>query len=101
MDERVLNFLAIVIEIGLPISFGLAAILFKSLRRAMIGGLLGAAPFLLFYAAVSIDYCTQASDSSWAFHAMWIMTFIPYIATVLLGVGLGATLGKPQDEPAA
>ena len=64
MDERVLNFLAIVIEIGLPISFGLAAILFKSLRRAMIGGLLGAAPFLLFYAAVSIDYCTQASDSS-------------------------------------
>jgi len=89
MTEQQLNAGAILIELG-----SLVAILSVWVRspnsRSRLAVLLGAvAPLLFAYGYVAVRYAVLAgTDYDWAFHAMWLMSFWPYIGCVTIGIAV-------------
>jgi hypothetical protein len=98
MTETFLNIGAIFLELGLPIGL----LILMALRpgvwpRAMV--ILGAIfPALCFYVSVAVSYLSSRGASDiFAFYAMWVMTFAPYVAVALGGLAV-SFLQKPKNH---
>lgn len=89
MTETSLNIGAIVLELGLPAGLLVLMILRPAARpRALV--ILGALfPALCLYGAIAASFLVSREKSdAFAFYAMWVMTFAPYVALALGGVAL-------------
>ncbi|WP_233840424.1 hypothetical protein [Dyella sp. 2HG41-7] len=89
MTETTLTIGAIALELGIPVGL----LIFMALRprvrpRAIV--ILGALfPALCLYGAIAVSYLISREKSDiFAFYAMWVMTFAPYLAVALGGLAL-------------
>ena len=89
MTEQQLNAGAILIELGALVAI-LAVWVRSPESRPRLSVLLGAlAPLLFAYGYVAVRYVALAgTDYDWAFHAMWLMSFWPYIGCVIIGIAV-------------
>ena len=89
MTETSLNIGAIAIELGLPVGLLVLMVLRPAVRpRAVV--ILGALfPVLCMYGAIAASFLvSQGKSGVFAFYAMWVMTFAPYVAVALGGLAL-------------
>jgi hypothetical protein len=93
MSDKSLTIAAAIVEIGLPLS--LSAAFFANVRnRANFVVVLGSVtPLMILYLVISFEYLVlHRKDGGWSFHAMRMMTFLPYVACAFLGSALVAGL---------
>ena len=89
MTETSMNIGAIALELGLPVGLLVLAAL-KPAARPRVVVIVGALfPALCLYAAIAVSFLISRGKSDiFAFYAMWIMTFAPYVAVALGGIAL-------------
>ena len=89
MTEQQLNAGAILIELGSLVVM-LSVWVRSPNSRSRLAVLLGAvAPLLFAYGYIAFRYAVLSStDYAWAFHAMWLMSFWPYIGCVIIGIAV-------------
>jgi len=88
MSDELSTSISIIIELGLPIVF--LWLCFKSGRLQNLGlVLLGSCSiWLVIYFLISANHLLGLSKDDFAFSAVWVMTLIPYISTIAIGIGL-------------
>lgn len=98
MTDITLTIGALALELGIPVGL----LIFMALRprvrpRAIV--ILGALfPALCLYGAIAISYLISRGKSDmFAFYAMWVMTFAPYLAVALGGLAL-SFLRRPTNH---
>lgn len=89
MLEIVLTAGCALVELGLPVALLLASRTRERLRSKAVVVLGAVSPLVALYAHVLVRQLADPGvDRRWAFGAVWVMTFLPYVACVLLGVAL-------------
>ena len=89
MTEQQLNIGAILLEFGSPAAILAVWLHSLQLRSRLVVVLGAAAPLLCSYAYVVVRHAfVSRTDVDWGFYAMWLMTFWPYLACLVLGMGL-------------
>ena len=89
MTETAMNIGVIALEIGLPVGL-LVLVALRPAVRPRVAVILGALfPALCLYAAIAASFLISRGKSDiFAFYAMWVMTFAPYVAIALGGFAL-------------
>lgn len=98
ISETYLTLGAAAFELGVPVA-AVVALVFAPRMRKFAAVLLGVVtPLLLVYAvAVGSYFFASAEPSSrFSFYAVWVMSFVVYLALVLVGVAL-AFIPKPSN----
>ena len=87
MSEDVLNFSAIAFELGVPAALLAAASLNQTIRPKVASVLGAISPYLFAYVATTVQWLLsdRSPESSFGFHAMWIMSFVPYVFGLIVG----------------
>ena len=89
MDDETLTFVAITIELGLPVALVTLFVHRPTARRRVVVMLGSVTPAILFYlSGAAIAMFGSGRWDLWAFGAMWEMTLAPYIAIALVGWAL-------------
>ncbi|MFC5571556.1 hypothetical protein ACFPN1_15965 [Lysobacter yangpyeongensis] len=96
MSESALNAGAIAIELGVPALLIIGYWLNPSRRPLFRAGLVAISPFLLLFLLVTLSHLPKLGEYDFAFGAMWIMCFIPYM--VFLAVGLAVGLARVRNN---
>jgi hypothetical protein len=89
MTEDILNAGAISIELGVPALMAIGYWRLPAQRPFFVAVLAAISPFLLLFSALSITHLHGKGGYDFAFSAMWVMCFIPYIAFLIVGVAVG------------
>jgi hypothetical protein len=97
MSDDTLTIGAAALELGVPFA---AALLFwrDPPLRPRIAVILGAlTPLLLLYFMLTLGYLIgpPSQGSRWSFGAVWLMSFVPHVASLLLGLAL-SMLPRPR-----
>ena len=87
MTEDTLNFAAIGIELGVPVLLLLGCWLLPKKRLIFTTALIAISPMLMAYMFISINHHPGQTD--FAFAAMWLMTFVVYMALLTIGLVVG------------
>ena len=102
MKEDTLNLAAIAIELGTPVLLFIGCWLFPKSRTVCVTTLIALLPALLLYLIIAINHLTTTEPWDFAFEAMWLMTFLPYMVLLTLGLVIGiARHEKASSSPAA
>jgi hypothetical protein len=98
MTETSINVGAIALELGLPVGL-LVLLVLRPAVRPRVAVILGAVfPALFLYGAIAVSYLISRGKSDiFAFYAMWVMTFAPYVAIALGGFAL-SFLRSPRNN---
>ena len=94
MNENALNAIAIALELGIPVFLAVACWLNPSRRRLYLPALIAISPFLLLFLLVTINHLPNIGQYDFAFGAMWIMCFIPYMVFLIVGFAFGLLRGQ-------
>ncbi len=89
MTENTLNLVAMGIELGIPALLLLGCWLFPRVRVLFVITLVAISPVLLLYLAIAISHATHQAQVDFAFSAMWLMTFLPYMVLLTIGFAIG------------
>lgn len=97
MTETSMNIGAIALELGLPVGL-LVLVALRPEARPKAAVILGALlPALCLYCAMAASFLISRGKSDiFAFYAMWVMTFAPYVALALGGFAL-SFLRRPRS----
>ena len=94
MSESALNGIAIAVELGIPAFLAVAYWLNPSRRRLYRAALIAISPFLLLFLLIAISHAPNIGKYDFAFGAMWIMCFIPYMVFLFVGLAVGLLRGQ-------
>lgn len=72
------------IELGIPLLALLSMFRIEKPARTALSILGATTPFLALYLACSVTYLFDDS-ARWAFHAMWLMTLVPFLIATVIG----------------
>jgi hypothetical protein len=89
MTEVTLNLLAIGIELGVPVLLLLGCMLAPDKRLIFSTALVATSPILLLYIFIAISHGISPAQTNFAFDAMWLMSFAPYMFFLTLGLLAG------------
>lgn len=99
MTDSALTSLAILVELGLPIVLAWVAVYRPTLRARSLS-ILGALALLLTgYLVLCLWHLSDPERTRWALGAVWLMSFVAYVALALVGLLL-ALVPTPRG-PAA
>jgi hypothetical protein len=96
MSESALNAGAIAIELGIPVLLVIGYWLKPLWRTLFRAGLISISPFLLLFLLVTLSHLPKIGEYDFAFGAMWIMCFIPYMVFLIVGLAIG--LARAQSN---
>lgn len=89
-----LTIIAIVFEFGLPFVLAYIALEKVEFRRVIVPVVGAVSPFLLVYVAGSVTHILFPPDELSMFEAIFIMSFLPYVVFLAIGLALGIFLPK-------
>lgn len=94
MSDDVLTVISASLELGLPVVF--LVLCFKKGELQNLGLVLfgSSVPWLLMYFVITISHLLGLSKDSFAYSAVWAMSLLPYLLTVIIGVGLYFVSGR-------
>ena len=87
MNDSVGSAIAMAIELGIPMLALVGVLRVKKAARIASSVLGATTPFLLLYLTYSVSYLFD-DRVGWAFHAMWLITLVPFLMVTILGVGM-------------
>jgi hypothetical protein len=89
MTETTLTIGAIALELGIPVGLLVFIALNPRVRPTAIVILGALFPALCLYGAIAVSYLISRGKSDiFAYYAMWVMTFMPYLVVALGGLAL-------------
>jgi len=97
MNDTIRTIIAATLEIGTPVGLLLAYKFLPGWRKRLIVILGSLTPISATLTYVGLAYLLgngKDPDAEWAFGAMWVMSFVVFVLSVLIGVIL-ALLKKP------
>lgn len=101
LSEAILNRCAIGIELGVPLLLALACWRWPERRRIFGAALLAISPALLLFAIVCVSQFHARAQSDFAFSAIWLMSFLPYMALLTIGLLVGFLRHRADGVPQA
>src|ERR1035437_2524500 len=98
MDERYLTIAAVLFEAGVPIVAALLLLRASKLRNYVVVVLGSVTPMLIIYAGIVIAYWVipYNVDVQFAFYAGWVLSFILYAVSFILGIVL-SLIPRPSN----
>ncbi|OIO67127.1 MAG: hypothetical protein CO186_09230 [Zetaproteobacteria bacterium CG_4_9_14_3_um_filter_49_83] len=98
MNDAWLVALAATLEIGTPIGLTVGWFQMPGLRKRIVVILGAVTPLLMAYTYTTVKYVVlNQEDAAWGFYAMWVMSFVPYLACMMIGLILGL-LKRPNNQ---
>jgi len=89
MTETSMTIAAIALEFGLPVGLFVLAALRPTVRPRVVVILGALFPALCLYGVIAASFLISRGKSDvFSFYAMWVMTFVPYVAIALGGFAL-------------
>ena len=88
---------AILFEFGLPSILIYTAFEKAELRRVVVPVIGAISPFLLIYIIGSVSYILFPPDRPSMFEAIFIMSFLPYVVFLVIGLALGIFLPRSMQ----
>lgn len=99
MSDSSLTIAAASLEVGVPMGLVVAYGFLPTWRKRLISIIGGITPitvtYLAFFFVLPLLPQNSEQDNSWAFHAVWVMSFGAFALSLLIGLCL-AFLRKPQ-----
>ncbi|WP_425221787.1 hypothetical protein [Pseudomonas sp.] len=89
-----LTIIVILFEFGLPFVLAYMALEKVEFRRVIVPVVGAVSPFLLVYIVGSITHILFPPDELSMFEAIFIMSFLPYLVFLAIGLALGMFLPK-------
>ena len=100
MSDHTLSVAAASIELGVPLLLLVSCVFAPSARLRSVIVLGATSPLLAAYGYVLVGYyVVQNEQLGWAVGAMWIMSFVPFVACAFLGAAMSFT--KRPTNPSA
>lgn len=98
MSDTCLSLAAAAVELGYPLLLLILMKLLPRFRAKLIVALGAVFPMAVLYIASAVSYLItpRTPSSMFAFFAMWVMTFGPYIAIAVGGILL-ALMQRPRN----
>lgn len=87
IQDNLLSFAAALFYFAVPAALIGIAFRYPSVRPRVASVIGALTPILLYFIAFSIVYlfANLGPEDTWAFHAMWLMSFFAYVICVALG----------------
>jgi predicted permease len=97
MTEQQLHIGSVLFEIGLPAGLLLAWHRVPNARKRIAVVLGAITPLLAAYLYVTATHSfVETAQDAWAFNAMWLMTFFPFLTCAIVGAAL-SLVSRPAN----
>lgn len=95
MTDHSLTIASALFELSVPVAIAIAFVRVPATRKPVAVVLGAITPLVAAYACVALGYLLAPQENVWAVGAMWVISFVPFLACAVIGALL-AFIDRPN-----